>query len=86
MEPKNQVIWTTRCKVMAKYISIYFDIFYEKLVYSGSPPARSKNKNLFINYMTWTTCGLNSPRFTPPEPPKKMFLSENVIFRGLIDI
>ena len=28
---KDQVIWTTRCKVMAKYISIYFDIFYEKL-------------------------------------------------------
>ena len=28
--------------VMAKYISIYFDIFYEKLVYSGWPPARSK--------------------------------------------
>ena len=25
---KNQVIWTTRCKIMAKYISIYFDIFY----------------------------------------------------------
>ena len=24
MEPKNQVIWTTCCKVMAKYISIYF--------------------------------------------------------------
>ena len=31
MEPNNQVIWTTRCKVMAKYISIYFDIFYKKL-------------------------------------------------------
>ena len=29
---KNQVIWTTRCKVMAKYISIYFDIFQQKLV------------------------------------------------------
>ena len=34
---KKQVIWTTSCKVMAKYISIYFDIFYEKLVYSGCP-------------------------------------------------
>ena len=33
MESKNQVIRTIRCKVMAKYISIYFDIFYEKLVY-----------------------------------------------------
>ena len=28
----GQVIWTTRCKVMAKYISTYFDIFYKKLV------------------------------------------------------
>ena len=27
---------------MAKYVSIYFDIFYEKLVGSGWPPARSK--------------------------------------------
>ena len=33
--------------------------------------------------MHWTTYGLNSPRFSPPEPPQKMFLSENVIFRGL---
>ena len=33
--------------------------------------------------MHWTTCGLNSPRFSPPEPPQKMFLSENVIFWGL---
>ena len=24
MEPKNQVIWTARCKGIAKYISIYF--------------------------------------------------------------
>ena len=33
MEPKNQVIWTTRCRVMAKYTSIHFDIFRQKLVY-----------------------------------------------------
>ena len=31
MQPKNQVIWSTGCKVVAIYISIYFDIFYEKL-------------------------------------------------------
>jgi len=30
MMSKNQIIWTTRCKVMAKYISIYFDIFQQK--------------------------------------------------------
>ena len=28
---KNQVIWTTRFKIMVKYISIYFDIFQQKL-------------------------------------------------------
>ena len=33
MKPKNQVIWTTRCRVMAKYTSIHFDIFRQKLVY-----------------------------------------------------
>ena len=32
MEPKNQVIWTTHCKVMAKYISIYCYIIQQKLV------------------------------------------------------
>ena len=47
MEPKNQVIWTTHCKVMAKYISIYFDMFYEKLVGTGVQPARSKTKILY---------------------------------------
>ena len=36
-----------------------------------------------MNDMHWTTSGLNSPRFSPPEPPQKMFLSENVIRRGL---
>ena len=30
--------------VMAKYISIYFNIFYKKLVSSGFLPARSKTK------------------------------------------
>ena len=44
MEPKNQVISTTCCKVMAKYISIYFDMFYEKLVGTGLQPAGSKTK------------------------------------------
>ena len=33
MELKNQVIWTTRCKVMTEYISIYFDIFQYILIY-----------------------------------------------------
>ena len=29
---RTLVIWTTRCKVIAKYLSIYFEIFYERLV------------------------------------------------------
>ena len=33
--------------------------------------------------MHWTTCDLNSPRFSPPKPPQKMFLSEHMIYRGL---
>ena len=31
----------------------------------------------------WTTSGLQSQWESTPEPPQKMFLSENVIFRGL---
>ena len=33
--------------------------------------------------MTWTTCGLNYPRFSPPEPPQKNVSFRNVIFQGL---
>ena len=32
--------------------------------------------------MHWTSCGPNSPRFSPPEPPQKIILLENVIFWG----
>ena len=32
MMSKNQIIWTTRCKVMAKYISIYFSKIWFPLV------------------------------------------------------
>jgi len=65
---------------MAKYISIYFYIYYEKLVGSGQPPARSL---IIINDMHWDIPGLWGELGGTPEPPKKMFLSENVIFRGL---
>ena len=83
MEPKNQVIWTTCCKVMAKHISIYLDIFYEKLVGSGWPQARSKTK-----IFSWRICIglLVALDWNEPErrnPLKKRFLSENMIFRGL---
>ena len=51
LEPKSQVTWTTRCKAMAKYISIYFDIFHKKLVSSAWPQGTSKAKNV-----SWTIC------------------------------
>ena len=79
----NQVIWTTRCKVMAKYISIYFDIFYEKLDDFGWPPARSKTKifSLMICIGIFLACVQKNSENR--NPPKKVFLPENVIFRGL---
>ena len=80
MEPKNPVIWTSRYKVMAKCISIYFDIFYEKLVSSGFLPARPKTKKI-INDMI--VVALILPDSSLRNPLKKMFLSENVIFWGL---
>ena len=40
-------------------------------------------KNIFINDMHWDIPSLRSEKFRKPEPPEKMFLSENVIFRGL---
>ena len=57
-EPKNQVIWTTRCKVVAKYISIYFDIFQQKLDDIGGHQGTSKTKKI-VNEMHWTTPGLH---------------------------
>ena len=39
-------------------------------------------KNIFINNMTWAIPSLRSEKFRKPEPPEKVFLSENVTFRG----
>ena len=33
--------------------------------------------------MHWTICGLNSQRFSTPEPQKNVFLVESVFFREL---
>ena len=69
---------------MAEYISIYIDIFYEKLVSSGFLPARTKNTKVFsfmICIGTFLACVVKNCENR--NPPKKMFLSENVIFRGL---
>ena len=48
MEPKNQVIWTNHCKVISKYISIYFETFQQKLVSSKE----NKKQILFF----WRIC------------------------------
>ena len=72
MEPKNPVIWTTRCKVMGNYISIYFDIFYEKLASSGFLTARSK-KRYFHNDMHCDIPGLLGKLVVTQEPPQFFF-------------
>ena len=82
MEPKNQVILTTRCKVIAKHISIYLDIFYEKLVGSGWPQARSKTKNIFVEDLHWATCGLWMLLDVTPEPPQKKVSFKKCDFSG----
>ena len=53
---------------------IYFYIFryiLRKVGWLWITTSQIKSKNIFINDMTWATCGLNSPWFSPPEPPQK---------------
>ena len=60
MEPKNQVIWTTRCKFIAKYISMYCDIFQQKM---DDIKIQQKQKLLHEGFaLDWTTSGLFSFR------------------------
>ena len=49
LEPKNQVIWTTRYKAMAKYISIYFDKFHKNWLALLGHKVHQKQK-LFREY------------------------------------
>ena len=79
MEPKNQVIWTTCFKVLAKYFSIYFDIFYGNLVYHQLDQKRSLF-SLMICIEIFLAFGRN---WIERNLLKKMILSENVIFQGL---
>ena len=72
MEPKNQVIWTIHCKLIAKYVSSWLALVGHHL----------HKKNIFINNMTWAIPSLRSEKFRKPEPPEKVSLSENVTFRG----
>ena len=49
-------------------ISICFDIFHEKLVYSGFPPARSKTK-----IFAWRICiGLHKAETAVVEDPREL--------------
>ena len=65
MEPKIRSFGPPFAKLWPN-ISIYFDIFYEKLVCSGR---YIKNKNCFANDRHWTTPGLRSE----PEHEKWFF-------------
>ena len=80
MEPKNQVIWITGCKDVAIYISIYFT---KSRIAPVSHKVHQKQKKSFVKDMHWTTWGLHWEWLGMTEPTQKMFLSENVIFRGL---
>ena len=72
MEPKIQVIWTTRCKVMTKYISLYLYIL-------GKPglilfrTKYIKNKTYFVKDLHWTTSGFGLNGSKRQNPSKKCF-------------
>ena len=54
MRPKNQVIWTTPCKVMAKNISIYFAKIWLTLV--GNKVHRKQQ--LVLEGYVWPSLGM----------------------------
>ena len=83
MEPKHQVIWTTRCKVMAKYISIYFGIFYKKLVCTGLQPARSKTKIFSLMICNGIFLAFGKNREERRNPLKKCFFLKMWFFVDL---
>ena len=57
---------------------MYFNIFQQKLDDIGWQQGTYQKQKLFREGF-----GLQSQCISTPEPPEKMFLSENVIFRGL---
>ena len=79
LEPKSQVTWTTRCKAMAKYISIYFDIFYKKLDDFGLPPARSKTNIYSLMINIWLLVALIL-QYSPLKSPLKKCLFQKMWF------
>ena len=70
MEPKNQVIWTTRCKVMAKYISIYFSKSWMTLDdHNVHQKLKMFREGFALDYV-WPSLGIVGNAGTPA----KMFL------------
>jgi len=80
---KNQVIWTTRCKVRAKYISIYFDVIQQKWFPLVSYKAHQKQK-LFREGSAldkvWPSVGTSRNAGTGR---KKCFFQKKAFFLGL---
>ena len=73
MEPKNQVIWTTRCKVMAKY-----DIFRYISEKAGWPQGTSKTK-----IVSWTICIGLLVAFVLPGTPRKKTPEWSLSLKGM---
>ena len=77
---KNQVIWTTRCKVMAKYISIYFT---KSWMTSDDQHLHQKQKYFHL----WYALGYSWPSFRKilkaRTPRKKCFIHKMWYFGDL---
>ena len=78
MEQKIQVIWSTRCKVLARYISIYVDVFQQKQVSSKVHQKQKLFREGFALDYVWPLLGMVGNAVTPPKN-----VSENVLFLGL---
>ena len=77
MEPKNQVIWTNRCKVMAKYISIYFSKSWFPLVSNQVHQKQKLFREGFALDYVWPSVVTGSSAGTPS---KKRFFQKMLFF------
>ena len=67
------------------YGQIYFNIFRYILQKAGLiwfNTSQTKNKNIFINDMTWAIPSLRSEKFRKPEPPEKSVSFRKCDFSG----
>ena len=58
--------------LLQSYGQIYFDIFQQRLVYSGLSKGTSKQKKI-VKDLHWTTSGLRKEWLGTPKSPEKMF-------------